>query len=153
MGNEILRDDGIGPAVIRELKKTGGPPGVTYETTGLSGMPLLDLVTEYDNLIIVDALKSGKKTGEINWEQAEHFQSHTGASNQHRLNLFRVLELGNQLEMNMPRRVKVLTVSAEDVTSFGQYLSPQVAGAIPEAVSMIKHQIAIWHKNIQETDG
>jgi hypothetical protein len=68
------------------------------------------------------------------------------------MNVFRVLELGNQLDMEMPRRVMVLTIGAQDVTSFGQFLTPQVAGAIPEAASIIKHQIDILNNDIQETD-
>jgi hydrogenase maturation protease len=149
IGNVILQDDGVGPAIVRELKRFDFPLGVFLETTNLSGFPLLDLVTGCDTLIIVDATNGEKKPGEITWEPVETFQPHNGWVNHHTMDLFRVLDMGKQLGIEMPSNIKVLTIGARDVTSFGQVLTPEVAAAVPKAAAEIKHQIDILTKEKQ----
>jgi hydrogenase maturation protease len=141
IGNVILQDDGVGPAIVRELSRLNLPPDVFLKTTSLSGFPLLDIVTGFSTLIIVDATKSERKTGEITWEPAGTFQPRTEGINQHTMDLFRVLELGRQLELEIPTQIMVLTIGARDVTSFGEFLSPEVAAAVPEATAEIMRKI------------
>lgn len=143
IGNDILCDDGTGPAVIRELKNFSCPPGVYLETTSLSGIPLLDIVTGYDILIIVDAIISGGKPGKIKWAQIKDFQSLAYSPSQHRMDICRVLDIGVQLGIHVPADVRILTIEAQDVTSFGEYLTLEVAAAVPEAAAEIRRQIKI----------
>jgi hydrogenase maturation protease len=143
IGNRILRDDGIGPAVIRELESFSRSPGVFLGDTNLCGMPLLDLITGYDTLIIIDAIQGGAATGTIQWMPAEHFKSPSGTPSQHEMNIFRVLELGRQLGIKVPSEVKIMAIEAHDVTSFGEYLTPEVAAVIPRAAAAIIKEITI----------
>lgn len=141
IGNVILQDDGVGPAIVRELSRLDLPPEVFLKTTGLSGFPLLDIITGYHTLIIIDAVKNDKNPGKITWQPARTFQQRTGAINEHTMDIFRMLELGQQLELQIPSQVLVMSIGARDVTSFGEFLTPEVAAAVPEAAAEIMRKI------------
>jgi hydrogenase maturation protease len=141
IGNSILRDDGVGPAVIRQLGFLDCLPGVVLETANLSGLPLLDLVTGYDTLIVVDAIISSGKPGEIKWARLEDFQSPVHSSSQHRMEITRIIGIGAQLGIDVPADVRILTIEAQDVTSFGESLTPEVAAVVPEAAARIIREI------------
>jgi hydrogenase maturation protease len=146
IGNVILQDDGVGPAIVRELSHLKFPPDVVLKTTSLSGFPLLDIISGFHTMIIADAITSHKAPGKITWEPTETFQPHTSAINQHTMDVFRMLELGRELEMEIPAQIFVMTVEARDVTSFGEFLTPEVAAAVPEAAAEIIRKIQILTK-------
>jgi hydrogenase maturation protease len=152
IGNIILRDDGIGPAIIRELEQFPCPPNVLLKTTNLSGMQLLDVVIGYDILIIVDAMQSSAKPGGIRWLKTEDFQSRAHTSSQHDIGILQVLELGKQLGMDVPADVRILAIEARDVTNFGEELTPEVAAAIPKAIEYIMRQIGLPGKDYRPAE-
>jgi Ni,Fe-hydrogenase maturation factor len=49
--------------------------------------------------------------------------------------------LGVQLGIDVPADVQILTIEAQDVTNFGEYLTPAVASAVPKAAAMILQQL------------
>jgi hydrogenase maturation protease len=135
IGNEILTDDGVGPRVVEEARKRWFGDGVCFETTFQAGMTLVDLITGYDTLIIVDALQTGGKPGELYRLTPEDMQiPNTAPVPEHRIGILRALELGRSLGLDMPERVEILAIEAADVTSFGEGLTPGVAASIPGAV-------------------
>lgn len=152
IGNIILRDDGIGPAVIRELHRFGLPQDVCLETTNLSGIALLDLTAGYDTLILVDAIKSGKKPGQMTWAQTNDFKVPDTIPSQHKMDIFHMLEIGRQMGINVPNKVSIMAIEAEDVTSFGEYLTPEVARVIPAAAAKIAEQILLLNKENQPAE-
>lgn len=60
LGNEILTDDGIGLKIVSDLQKTNTEPGLDFRTSALGGLELLDIIRDYDEVIIVDAMKTGQ---------------------------------------------------------------------------------------------
>jgi hydrogenase maturation protease len=153
IGNKILKDDGIGPAVIQELRRFSLPKGVFLETANISGFTLLDIVTGYDTLIIVDAMKSGKSPGEITWVDTDEYTLRTTIPSQHKMDIFHMLELGKQMGITIPVNVRTMAIEADDVTSFGETLSPEVAKVIPEAVVNLMEQIYSIIKEGQTADN
>jgi hydrogenase maturation protease len=143
IGNNILRDDGIGPAVIRELEQCCCHPEISFKTTNLSGLLLLDMLTGYDSLIVVDAIQSGAKPGEVRWLRTEDFELRGRTCSQHNVGILQALELGKQLGLYVPADVRIMAIEAYDVTNFGEDLTPEVAGAIPKAIEYIMKQIGL----------
>ena len=52
-----------------------------------------------------------------------------------------MLEIGKALNQAMPSDVRILFIGTRDVNNFGEYLSPEVEAAIPQAIRMIITQI------------
>ena len=142
MGNPILRDDGIGPRIVDELRKYIHNPDVILQQTSLSGINMMELLVGFDYAIIVDAIQTGEKPGKIHLLALRDlsFQHHYSSS-QHHISLFQALELGKSLALSLPGEVTILAVEAEDVTSFGEGLTSNVEKAVPAALRMIEREI------------
>jgi hydrogenase maturation protease len=143
IGNPMLRDDGIGPRIIRELQGRISDPDIVFEETCMAGINLMEVLAGFDNVIIVDALRSDGKPGEVNWWKPHDFElrSRTFPS-QHGIGILQALELGKALGQSMPEEVNILAIGAEDITSFGESLTEEVEKAVPVALEQIRSRIA-----------
>lgn len=65
VGNVLLSDEGIGVHVANELSTMELPPGVSVVEGGTDGFRLLNIITETDRLIVIDAVKGGAAPGSI----------------------------------------------------------------------------------------
>ena len=61
----LLSDEGIGVHVANALSGMDLPPGVSVVEGGTDGFRLLNIITETDRLIVVDAVKGGAEPGSI----------------------------------------------------------------------------------------
>ena len=66
LGNTILTDDGVGIYVAREIKKKLTYGDVTIQEASLGGLELLDVMTGFKRVILIDAMVIG--SGEIGTE-------------------------------------------------------------------------------------
>ncbi len=137
LGNPILRDDGIGPRVARELE---GKliENVTVAETSLAGLNLLDLMVGYDKVIIIDAIKTDKgRPGRIYHLNVDDFQFTRHAASTHDINLATALELGKKMGLLLPQQIDILAIDVEETDHFGEELTPEVEEAIPVCLEMI----------------
>jgi Ni,Fe-hydrogenase maturation factor len=44
IGNDILKDDGIGIRLVNDLKKRDFPEGIRFETINLGGLETLEII-------------------------------------------------------------------------------------------------------------
>jgi hydrogenase maturation protease len=66
IGNVLMMDDSVGVRAIEELQRRYHfPDGVELLDGGTSGIELLSHIEGRDNLIIIDALKSGHSPGTV----------------------------------------------------------------------------------------
>jgi hydrogenase maturation protease len=65
VGNLLLSDEGVGVHVANELMKMDLPPGVSVVEGGTDGFGLLNIITEADRLIVIDAIKGKAPPGSI----------------------------------------------------------------------------------------
>lgn len=66
IGNILLQDEGIGVRVVEQLKRRYEiPPEVTVLDGGTAGMALLDDILDAQQVIVVDAVKTGDPPGTI----------------------------------------------------------------------------------------
>ncbi len=61
----MLSDEGVGVHVANELMKMNLPPEVSVVEGGTDGFRLIDIITEADRLILIDAVKGGAASGSI----------------------------------------------------------------------------------------
>jgi hydrogenase maturation protease len=140
LGNPILTDDGIGIRAVRALGGRNFPPEVSFAEAGIGGLRLLEMVTGYERLIVVDAiLTPGGKAGEIKLLLPGDLQSSLHSGSAHDLSFTAALALGRELGMKIPedRDIKIVAIQAEDVQTLGEKMTPAVEAAIPSAVETI----------------
>ena len=58
IGNDILMDDGIGPKLVNRLKDEVRADHIDYHTMNLGGLEILEYIRDYDEVIIIDAIKT-----------------------------------------------------------------------------------------------
>src|SRR5512136_74051 len=61
LGNDILTDDAVGLQVVRQLRgELAGHPTIDVRETTEMGLALLDFITGYSVVVIVDSIQTGK---------------------------------------------------------------------------------------------
>ncbi|MFP3879966.1 MAG: hydrogenase maturation protease [Dehalococcoidia bacterium] len=142
LGNPILSDDAVGIRVAREVERKLNDPRVTVSETSEAGLSLLDAIVGYDEVIIIDAVQTEKgQAGQIHHMRTEDLSFSKRFTPPHQINLATSLELGNALNLAMPRKITIFAVEAEDVTTFSEKCTPQVEKAIPEVVKMVLEEL------------
>ncbi|MCJ7682555.1 MAG: hydrogenase maturation protease [Candidatus Aminicenantes bacterium] len=123
MGNPILCDDGVGLHIARALEDVF--PDSTVATATMIDLQLLEILTDYDRLFIVDALLSiDDDIGTVKKLPPEHETMHLFSS--HGLHFFELLKLGRQLGYKLPEIGGIYGVVIEPENSFGTAFSPQI---------------------------
>lgn len=142
LGNPILSDDGVGIRVAQELKGRLDQPEITVEETSLAGLGVLDLLTGYDRVILIDAIQTvGGQVGQIYrfGPEALALTSHTASP--HDTNFITALELGRRLGLALPQQIVIFAIEAADVTTFSEECTSAVSQAVPVCVEMILQEI------------
>jgi hydrogenase maturation protease len=144
MGNAIITDDGVGIRVTERLKKElTGHQDITVIGTSLSGLSLLDLVSGYERVIVIDSIQTqGGKPGAIYRMTPSDLSKARNSTTLHDINLLTAIELGQKLEMDVPREVIIFSIEAEDMVTFSEKCTPEVEKAIPVVVDLILEEAA-----------
>jgi hydrogenase maturation protease len=149
LGNDILRDDGVGwaiadrlEAVLRESRIPKPESRVVVKRSALSGFYLLDDITGWDRVLVVDAVKTGAHPpGTVLSFPFEALGSGEGPS-PHAVGLPTVVRLGRQSGVPLPSWIHIVAVEVDDMESFIEGLTPSVAAAVPRAVGVIRSLLA-----------
>jgi hydrogenase maturation protease len=142
LGNPILSDDGVGIRVAHEIGEKLNNPQVTIAETSGAGLRLLDSITGYDKVIIIDAVQTERgQAGQIYRMGPQDFSFAKHFSSPHQINLATALELGKMLDLAMPQKISIFAVEAKDITTFSEKCTPEVEQAIPEVVKMVLEEL------------
>ncbi len=138
IGSPIMCDDAIGIRVLKELEKMG-VPGVDLEEACTSGLDLIEIMLDYDRVIIVDAIiKSGKPPGTVLVMGPEAFSDSVHGTNPHEANVATTLELGRTLQPDrFPKEVKFVAVEANDVFTLSEVMTPELEAALDKTVQTV----------------
>jgi len=138
IGNPILRDDGVGHILVQQLSSYISSPDIELKETSLAGLNLAELLSDFNSVIVIDALQSVGAPGKVHCLKPEDFHiEKVGQYDQHSTGLLQALELGKALGWPMPEDVTIVAVEAGDVASFGDDLTPEVARAVPVALKTV----------------
>jgi hydrogenase maturation protease len=142
LGNPILTDDGLGFAVIDEVRRGLDRTDVTVKQATAGGLGLLELLLGYDKVIIVDAIQTkNNEPGRIHRLSPDQFSGNLRSASTHDVNLATALELGRRLGKDIPKEIVILAVEAADVETFGEDLTPGVATAVPGVVELVLQEL------------
>ena len=138
LGNDILTDDAVGLLVVQELRsKLAGHPSIDIRETTEMGLALLDFITGYRTVVIVDSIQTGKASpGFLHQLDATALHELTGRT-PHFVGVSETLALGRQLGLAMPERVRIFAIEVEDPFTLGTALTPALQSAMPGIVQQI----------------
>ncbi len=139
LGNDLVADDGFGPAVARACRRDlAGRDDVAVEEAAAAGLRLLDLLAGYRRALIVDVVQTGRVPAGtvLNWPVRDSARARTlGGS--HQCDLTTALELGRLLGYELPAEVSILVVEVADLATIREALTPDVAAAVGQARRLV----------------
>ncbi len=131
MGNELRGDDGIGPMVIKSLKKEIRDPDVEIIDCGVVPENFLSKIESFKpgKVIIIDAIDANKKPGTVHI--IKELSNNQLALSTHRVPLSIMVEY---LKKNAKVEVVLIGVQVKN-TEFGSEMSNEVRAAVKEIVN------------------
>lgn len=136
LGNTILRDDGVGVYVAREVARRA--PWVNVLETETAGFGLMEEMAGWERVILVDAIQfDGLEPGSVIQIDPRDLRTSLRLRSVHEIDLPTVLELGRRLGLEMPREVVVFGIQVEDACTFGEGLTEAASRGMDEAVAKI----------------
>jgi len=150
LGNPILGDDGVGWVVAKKIRETldnrqssvVNRQSIEVDTLSLGGLSLMERLTGYERVILVDAIFTGTKpVGTVSRFSLSDIPDLTAghSASAHDTSLHNALNMGRNMNIPLPQDgdVFIVAVEAERVYDFTEELSPAVAAAVPEAVKAV----------------
>lgn len=138
-------DDAVGLEVVRCLQSMlQNVPGVTLRDTCEMGLSLLDFISGYESLIVVDAVQTHRAPpGTVHEVSVEDLGQYPSLA-PHGLGLGEILALGREIGLPMPTRVKVLAVEVADPFTVSAQMSEPLRQALPGVVARVADMARAW---------
>ncbi len=148
MGNDILRDDGIGLYVVREAAQwipTSWP--LTVKETTLSGLNLLELVDGYSDLYLADAIPAPDLSpgSLVDFTVDRQMGLSLRLSFLHDADIFTVMAFGRRLGYDMPRLREIFAIAVSDPWTLDERCSADLERQIPSLAHRILQTIGRNH--------
>ena len=133
LGDRLRGDDGLGCFVIRNLKKRNLPKNVDIEDFGSGVFSLINKFKEYDKIIVVDAIKSGGKPGEIYKLELNEIENKK-ITNLHEVKIDKIILISQSLGI----KSKIIFIGCEPKNlDYKIGLSKEVRDSIPYIINLI----------------
>ena len=141
IGNTLLADDGVGPALLERLHPAlGSDPRVELVDGGTQGLALLGLLEGRRSLLLLDAVRLGSPPGHVHHLRTTGYHGTPRGFGAHGGNATELLGAARLLR-TLPDRVELIGVEPADlVTRVG--LSPEVRAALPHAARLAQDRVA-----------
>lgn len=155
LGNEILTDDGIGPRIVHGIDKSSYSGNVVFESVSLGGLELLEIIRDYQLVIIVDAMKTGTiPIGEVACYKPQDFNNTLHLSNLHDIDFLTALELGRRTGMKIPCAIHIVAIEIAEDRVFSNDFSPEISAKYEDIRSKVEHIISdlIFRKSLAGID-
>lgn len=140
IGNLLLSDEGVGVHVANELMRRELPLGVSVVEGGTDGFRLLNVITEADRLIVIDAVKGGAEPGSIySFDINEVRNCPSGfKTSVHQIGILEVIDLSGLI--GKTPHTTVIGVEPKSL-EMGMELSPEVKSKIPRIIELIFEEL------------
>lgn len=142
IGNLLLSDEGVGVHVAHKLMEMNLPKGVSVVEGGTDGFRLLNIITEADRLIVVDAIKGGAAPGSIyRFEINEVKNCPSGfKTSVHQIGILEVINMSGLIG-----KTPHTTVIGVEPKSFemSMELSPEIKEKIPRIIEFVLNELKV----------
>ena len=139
IGNTLMADEGVGPAVIeRLLAEYDFPAEVTVNDSGTMGMAVLDLFSQYDYIIVVDAVDgTGEAPGTVMAIAPEDIADNTVLHSAHDMRFVDTLQNAALIGWEPDAIVVGIQILDMNPAELTMDLTPPVEAAVPIAVGAV----------------
>lgn len=138
LGNDLISDDGIGLYVARCLGAALDPDHYEVVELSVGGMALVERLLGYRRAVVVDACRTGRHApGTLTRHRAEDFCNSPRLASYHTMDFGTALELARQLGADLPERIEVFAIEAEDVETIHEGCTPGVEASIERVAEEI----------------
>jgi len=142
IGSLLRGDDAIGIRVAEAIEREALPPDVKVVTTTAAGLALLDLLTGYERALIIDAIQTRQgKPGDVYRLGLDDLPAPLHSFTVHDVSLRSALDIGRKMGLPLPGETVIFAVEVADVTPLRESCTPQVEGAISNAVSLLLNEL------------
>ncbi len=137
VGNLLLTDEGFGIHVVKLLEEHYEfPQNVSVIDGGVLGLNLLGVISEADQLIVIDAVKNGEAPGSLYRIERESIPERVRAKNSlHQVDFLETLTLCQALDKT-PETV-ILGVEPEDIETLGIDLTQTTLKKVDKMIEMV----------------
>jgi hydrogenase maturation protease len=142
IGNLLLSDEGVGVHVANKLMEIDLPEGVSVIEGGTDGFRLLNIITEADRLIVIDAVKGGAAPGSIyrfNLDEVKNCPSGFKTS-VHQIGILEVINMSGLI--GKTPRTTVIGIEPQSL-EMGMELSPEIREKIPRIIELVLDQLKV----------
>ena len=149
LGNSLLKDEGIGVHIAGELQKQQLPGNVEVIDGGTACLDVFLSAMSVDKIVVVDALKAGKKPGTIyklklKAEEKDKLTQIFSREKQSKISLHQVglldaLSVAEKIN-RAPEEIVIIGVEPGEV-SCGLELTEQVRQRVPEVIRQVLEEI------------
>jgi len=141
VGNILLKDEGIGVHVIREMEKLDLPKNVRVIDGGTAGFDLGYLIEGADRLILIDAIDAGCEPGVIFKFRPDDIKAKPKRyfTSAHEVGLLEALEMAKCMG-KCPQTV-IFGIQPKEI-DLGMELSTELKAKIPEIIRLILEEIS-----------
>lgn len=138
-GDERVCDDGVGALVARVLQSLPLPPKVTVRTPEKVSFDLLDKVAVADQLVVVDAVRTGDAAGTCTVADVTELPAGLASSEcSHQEGVSQILDFVRYVACDgNPRRAAIAAIEGKQFLSCGTAFSDEVWSAVPRLVDLI----------------
>lgn len=136
IGNLLMGDEGVGVHALRAFAREAWPENVTLLDGGTGGFHLLEYLSSYPRIVMIDATIDGAPAGTVSVLRPRYASDFPRALTAHDIGLRDLIESAALLGP-LPD-ITLVTVSIEEIRSMVTDLTAPVAAAIP----LVRHQVA-----------
>ena len=141
LGNFLLKDDGVGVHVVREIQKKFSLSILAVEV-GTAVLGAIHLFEWGDKILAIDAMQAGGPPGTLYSFTISDVKEWGPQASLRELRLLEVLRF-----LNRPfPEILVLGVEPETI-DYGLELSAPVKRALPQLVQLVKETVAQWRRD------
>ncbi|MEN8224242.1 MAG: hydrogenase maturation protease [Bacteroidota bacterium] len=153
MGNEVLRDDGIGPKVVNHLKEIFDDDHFEFMTSLLGGMETIEIMKDFDEVVIIDGIFTEDGVpGTVYFMTYPDNKSTLHLSNAHDISFDMAVKLAHALSIPVPQRIRIIAVEIVEDREFGEELTIPLQRRYDEIISLIAAMVQMDYTDKKPVD-
>lgn len=145
LGNSILTDDGVGIYAAREVGRRLAETGIAdvdIVESEVAGFALMELMAGWEKIILLDSIQfEGLEPGTVIRIEPEDLHTSLRIRSVHDIDLPTALELGRRMGLDMPARLTIFGIQAQDALTLGESLTEAAQRGLKEAVELVLQEI------------
>ena len=142
IGNILLRDEGVGVRVVRELKRRAAdgqldiPPGTRFVDGGTLGLELLPMIETASTLVLVDAVNLRRPPGSVTVIRGNAIEGTlAGHVSPHQVGVADLVAAARLIGV-FPAAASLVGIQPVEI-DIGLYLTADVEAAVPAALAHV----------------